>query len=437
MPLPKIAPDDGGGEDIVSRRETDAPLVYASTETIEDGDEVSAVPPAGKKADTLDVSSEIVTDAAQVPGPESPETGSDSHQSTPQKEQKEKPRPPLRPRLTLDRDVLARSSARQNMPLVKREPIGASRRFNVPVTPQQMREHLMAQGWRFKTKPGSEPDSAPGNMIQAATSLDQSSGSGKPLAAEPRETMEGMIGRDFSAVRVHRTDLSPLNIQAATKGRDVVFDESQDDDFQKPKSMALLGHELTHVAQSRQVQTKPMIQPALMPVARVPTQVGAQEAEADSTERSILSVARSAQSPFFSSGPDMPLHATVQRATAPSDTAEQGISQEPRDEDVDEQVEQSREMWAEHNESELALETERLEVQELENEALFEDMQEVVEDMLDEKLGEMLEALGIEADEESAEIATKETNQTDLDSLARQVLPFVRRLIAVERERRA
>jgi hypothetical protein len=50
--------------------------------------------------------------------------------------------------------------------------------------------------------------------------------------------------------------------------------------------------------------------------------------------------------------------------------------------------------------------------------------------MIDERMAEMMGALGLDETEET-------TPQPGLDDLARQILPFLKRLIVVERERRA
>ena len=58
------------------------------------------------------------------------------------------------------------------------------------------------------------------------------------------------------------------------------------------------------------------------------------------------------------------------------------------------------------------------------------ELQTTLEEIIDDRLAEMLETLGLDEDDEEAKAP-------DIDDLARQVLPYIKRLIAVERERRA
>jgi hypothetical protein len=279
-----------------------------------------------------------------------------------------------------------------------------------PVAPKVARAKLASRGWRFKTKSDDRPVE-PGRVTQAASNLEQQPGSGKPLADKPRAAMESVMGHDFGDVRVHQTDLSPLNVQAATKGRNVYFDRGQAD-FEQPRPMALLGHELTHVAQSGLVQTKPVEQTTISPAARMPIDVGADEAEAERTEQTVLTYARSG---------------IVQRAEEEpgADMGDMSAST-----GLDEHFRSMESTQETYDESQLDLQAEHYEAQRMQEEENFAELQETVEEMIDARLDEMMEALGF--DEES--LAAKLPN---LDNLARQILPYLKRLITVERERRA
>ncbi len=327
---------------------------------------------------------------------------------------------PVTPTPALEQDLINRAETKQQLPLTQPlPPIQPQRRMRVQppapaptITPKTARTQLAAQGWRFKTRPGSEPATDSRRVIQAAGSLEKKSGPGKPLAGQPRAAMEGIMGRDFSGVRTHRADLEPLNVQAATKGRDVYFDRGAEN-YEKPESMALLGHELTHVSQSRMVQTKPAESAPVSPAARLPAQVNRDESEADRTEQTVLELARTRPG-------------IIQRAEFEGDDSDDYFS----DEDIRAQSREVQDQTKTFDETQLELQATQFEEQQLQEEENFEDLQETLEEMLDTKLDEMMETLGL--DEET--LAEKTPN---LDHLARQILPHLKRLIAVERERRA
>lgn len=301
------------------------------------------------------------------------------------------------PDLPLAQNLLARAAVRQKTPLVNRQRLLTARQEQ-PATPQQARTHLIARGWRFKTAPTADRPTAPGQIRRATASLEGSQSAGQPLAEGPRTTMEGALQRDFSGVRIHRANLSGLNVQAATRGQDVFIDESQgDDEFERPESLALLGHELTHVSQSGVAQTKPASQVQRQPLADLPVQrVAADEAAAESSERTVLTLARKQDR-------STPPAAIYRAETTPPDESEEFagfFSQGQADTD-----------------------------QTVNTDAIFNDLQETVESLLDEKLSQLLGALGLETG------APASTSR--LDALAQQILPYVKQLITVERERRS
>ncbi|MFO0943671.1 MAG: DUF4157 domain-containing protein [Pirellulales bacterium] len=81
---------------------------------------------------------------------------------------------------------------------------------------------------------------------------------GQPLGAETREFFEARFGHDFSRVRVHTNSTASRTAEAVgahafTLGNQIVFGEGQyspSSDF----GVKLLGHELTHTLQQRNVQ---------------------------------------------------------------------------------------------------------------------------------------------------------------------------------------
>jgi hypothetical protein len=201
------------------------------------------------------------------------------------------------PKSTLAQAV-ARSGAARQRPLPRSQP---ARPF-VPVTARQAVGHLSAQGWRFKRKDGEKSASAP-TVARTVRQLVQKKESGKPLAPTPRAIMESTLQRDFSAVRVHTAPLAPLNIQAATKAGDV-YVEPGHERFDTPRSLALLGHELTHVSQ--QGFAGSVSHPATMsPPVQRQARVAREEAEAESAEKEIMRVVAPTARPPGS--PAMPL----------------------------------------------------------------------------------------------------------------------------------
>ena len=122
---------------------------------------------------------------------------------------------------------------------------------------------------------------------RAAGDLEQGASPGQPLSSKPRLMMERVMGQDLSDVRVHTAQLAPLGVQAATRGRDVYVEPGQDR-FDTPGSLALLGHELTHISRGGFVQTKPIAQTAILSQARVQAQVEDEEAVAESNEQTIM-----------------------------------------------------------------------------------------------------------------------------------------------------
>ncbi|WP_186292548.1 eCIS core domain-containing protein [Mucilaginibacter corticis] len=99
----------------------------------------------------------------------------------------------------------------------------------------------------------SSQSAAPDVSPQTQHRIESSKGGGEPLPANTREEMEGAMGTDLSAVRVHHgneaADLSnQLQAQAFTHGNDIYFGEGKYD-TQSQSGRHLLAHELTHTVQ--------------------------------------------------------------------------------------------------------------------------------------------------------------------------------------------
>ena len=106
---------------------------------------------------------------------------------------------------------------------------------------------LEERGWRFKRS--ERLSAAPAaNVQRAAAELSSGSSGGMPLPLRPRTLMERVLQRDFSAVRLQAVGLQPLGVEAAAHGQTVYMQRSTLAQLERPDNLALLGHELTHVA---------------------------------------------------------------------------------------------------------------------------------------------------------------------------------------------
>lgn len=378
---------------------------------------IQPAPPAklAKPASVQPASEPPLAEPPPVSGDE-PETGSPPAPDAPAATEKAAAvEPPVLP--PLEHKLLSRPA----MPLVR--PL-RPRPKPEPTAPPLAQRRLISRGWRFKTDPTTRP-ARPERVSQATARLEGTQSSGKPLADKPRSAMEGVFRRDFRDVRIHRIDLKPLNVQAATRGRDIFVDEGQDDNFERPESMALLGHELTHVSQSGLAQTKPASDTTVLSPTRQPSEVEADEAEAETTERSVMQMARSMA--------DTSVFAPVQRAPAEQKEAFDSPFT-PDSSFIEGYYERGQEVRSQY---EAAAETGPTGAGGPPGDEVFGELQGQFEELLDEKLNQMLEAMGIEGGESEPEETAAPEATNNLDTLARQVLPYVRRMIAVERERRS
>ena len=103
--------------------------------------------------------------------------------------------------------------------------------------------------------------------------LQSTKGSGEPLPADTRTTMESSIGADFSGVRIHNNSNAvqlsrELNAQAFTHGSDIYFNSGKYDTSSQ-EGKHLLAHELTHtVQQGKAPAVQRKIQPTTLNIQK-------------------------------------------------------------------------------------------------------------------------------------------------------------------------
>lgn len=313
----------------------------------------------------------------------------------------------------------------------------------LPLTHEVVTDYLEAKGYRFKRKPAAPAEDRPDRVARATQDLERSAGTGRPLDEAPRTLMEGALGRDFSDVRVHQADLGPLNVQAASRGRDVYVEPGQDR-FDTPESLGVLGHELAHVAQrggGRTVSAKPdeeASSPAAtsLPLAQRSSQSTREEAEADEAERLVM---RALDAP--SPGPP---------GSEDAEAVEEG--EEEGDTDLEEAALSPDELAGSpilflRQEVALLAAAQLMAADEEYPPTLYANLLQIAPPDLDdiadegvitedavesiEEMAALLETIDdLDLGEEQAEFLP------DLDQLARQVYPLVKRMMALERERR-
>jgi len=381
-------------------------------------EQLTQVEPAQAKRDTITSDSAEVKDALGQP-----EMPSGPGWLQPTKPPRiEKPAPPVTTREPPEpvTQSAMRSTDELSLPLAAEQPpspvltrAASFRRLPLmgppAITHREATAYLVSRGWRFKRKESSAP-TAPGLVARAVDDLEGPS-QGRPLVHKPRVMMERVIGQDFSDVRIHTANLSPLNVQAATRGRDVYVEPGQDR-FDTPESLSLLGHELTHVAQGGGiVSAKPVAQMAILPQAWTPARLEGEEAKAESTEQTVLAISRPTmvqRAEETGSGAEMPMPSPPGGQSLPSGQVPSPSFPSPRD------FEMGKEELVGTGDEDYLPETK----EEEEKEGYLPASEE------EEEEGELLEE---EPEEE----------KPDLDRLAQQVYPFIKRLLAVERERMA
>jgi hypothetical protein len=133
------------------------------------------------------------------------------------------------------------------------------------------------------------------------------SGSGRALPGDVQAQMEGALGADFSAVRVHEgPQADAMGALAYTQGTDIHFQPGQYDP-QSQSGQELLGHELTHVVQQSQGRVSAPSQAKGAPI----NDDASLEREAD------VMGARAARGDHASMAPSTGAAGAVQRKSAP------------------------------------------------------------------------------------------------------------------------
>jgi len=125
------------------------------------------------------------------------------------------------------------------------------------VRQEDVRLHPVKLGWRFKPQIGSSLKYTR-LLPKVSVPLARETDPGKPLAPGPRKIMERLLGDDFGDVRVHSEPAvarmaADLKAEAFVVGRDIFFGTGKAK-FNTVSGMALLGHELTHVAHRRSIR---------------------------------------------------------------------------------------------------------------------------------------------------------------------------------------
>ena len=315
---------------------------------------------------------------------------------------------------------------------------------------RQTTARLEAQGYRFKRKRQITP-APPSQVARAAAELERGAGAGSALAEKPRAVMESALGQDFGAVRVHTAQLAPLGVQAASRGSDVYVGPGQDR-FDTPDSLSLLGHELTHVSQrgGGLVSAMPTAQMTVLPVTQSPVGVAREEEEADSVEQSIKRL-------LGSTALTPPDSEELPSGESKMELWESGASEEEGEKEEGSALEDAAlspdelaaspelflrqevallvaaQQMASGGEYPSDLYQNLLDIAPPDLDAAAEEGVISIEDV--EAIGEMAALLAeIEAGQEKEEPEEAELN---LGRLARQVYPFVKQMLAVERERMA
>jgi hypothetical protein len=321
-------------------------------------------------------------------------------------------------------------------------------RLNASASPIRVRRRVTAtmeqRGWRFK-RSTAQTSGSPTMIYRAASRLDRAATAGRPLQGRPRALMRQTFGRDFGKVRIHKADLSPLNVEAATRGQDVYM---QDNSLETPASLGTLGHELSHVAHNEgdTASAKPKLQMAALPQARL----SQEERSAEQAEHAVHS---SMDMPMTRSAPSSLQRAPLDRApSAPG--SEEGGDEDPNNlEGVDDMnsfgelqtiiqsaTRQLIEMGLyppDSGESDAFLSPQDQE--ELQSIEAIEVANETASGIggIAAMMNILIEQADEEEGEEEGEDTVLEITDDELDHLAMRVYPFLKRLLAVERERYA
>jgi|GEM_PF-4823327 hypothetical protein len=124
-------------------------------------------------------------------------------------------------------------------------------------------------------KKDNDPTPPSGGLGGLESTLSATKGSGSPLPADTRSSMEGAFGADFSGVRVHTNSTAvqmnqDLGAQAFTHGSDIYFNAGKYS-HGNTDGQRLLAHELTHtVQQNNNIRTN-KIQRQIDVISNLPT----------------------------------------------------------------------------------------------------------------------------------------------------------------------
>jgi len=301
------------------------------------------------------------------------------------------------PTAELKNEIVARAALRSRRPLTGNLPSS-----QVSIVHRGTRPLLAAQRWRFK--PLRRASSAePGRIARAVDDPGQDPGRGRLLERESREAMEEIVSRDFGEVRTAHLSLPGVK---ATAREGEFYVESGQGSFESPRSLALLGRGWAHAAQSGFAGTRPVVQTAILPQARAPARFGNKEVKAEEDERRgflpLLSTPRVTGMPLWqpveerreldSVGLSHALEAEFPLPPVSHPVSAETIQRQPAGDAPD--------------------------------------------------LAATLGSMGIvqratETPSETDETSEEASSGLDLDDLARQIYPLVKRMLAVERERRS
>lgn len=134
----------------------------------------------------------------------------------------------------------------QSQPLPASLPVPAASPVASPAMGAQAVDLLEREGWRFK-RSARQASRDRGVIQRSVVDLSQRSG-GMPLPERPRTLLEGVLQRDFRGVRVQTAGLEGLGVEAAARENTVYLQRETLRNLERPQNLALLGHELTHVA---------------------------------------------------------------------------------------------------------------------------------------------------------------------------------------------
>ncbi len=133
----------------------------------------------------------------------------------------------------------------ESSPTPRSPSLRSPRQQVAPPAREAILQRMEASGWRFKRS----TERASALMPEMAQSVDDLAQPvrGRPIPKTARTLMERVLQRDFAGVRVQMAALGALGIEAAADGNTVYLSPAAAR-LDSPDALALLGHELTHVA---------------------------------------------------------------------------------------------------------------------------------------------------------------------------------------------